>query len=58
MLLNILVLEFANMNFNNIDKKITPNLYFNVDTIRQLLNDVPIDNIFLFLKEINLFIKL
>ena len=58
MLLNILVLEFANMNFNNIDKKITPNLYFNVDTIRQLFNDVPIDNIFLFLKEINLFIKL
>ena len=41
MLLNILVLEFANMNFNNIDKKFTPNLYFNVDTIRQLFNDVP-----------------
>ena len=57
MLLNILVLEFANMNFNNIDKKFTPNLYFNVDTIRQLFIDVPIDNILL-LKEINIFIKL
>ena len=57
MLLNILVLEFANMNFNNTDKKFTPNLYFNVDTIRQLFIDVPIDNILL-LKEINLFIKL
>ena len=29
-----------------------------VDTIEQLFNDVPIDNVFLFLKEINLFNKL
>ena len=34
------------------------NKYFHVDTIKQLFNDVPIDNIFLFLKEINLFNKL
>ena len=34
------------------------NKYFHVDTIKQLLNDVPIDNVFLFLKEINLFNKL
>ena len=34
------------------------NKYFHVDTIRQLFNDVPIDNVFLFLKEINLFNKL
>ena len=31
------------------------NKYFHVDTIKQLFNDVPIDNVFLFLKEINLF---
>ena len=29
------------------------NKYFHVDTIKQLFNDVPIDNVFLFLKEIN-----
>ena len=29
--------------------------YFHVDTIKQLFNDVPIDNVFLFLTEINLF---
>ena len=34
------------------------NKYFHVDTITQLFNDVPIDNVFLFLKEINLFNKL
>ena len=34
------------------------NKYIHVDTIKQLFNDVPIDNIFLFLKEINLFNKL
>ena len=34
------------------------NKYFHVDTIKQLFNDVPIDNVFLFLKEINLFNKL
>ena len=34
------------------------NKYFHVDTIEQLFNDVPIDNVFLFLKEINLFNKL
>ena len=34
------------------------NKYFHVDTIKQLLNDAPIDNVFLFLKEINLFNKL
>ena len=33
------------------------NKYFHVDTIKQLFNDVPIDNV-LFLKEINLFNKL
>ena len=32
--------------------------YFHVDSITQLFNDVPIDNGFLFLKEINLFNKL
>ena len=31
------------------------NKYFHVDTIKQLFNDVPIDNVFLLLKEINLF---
>ena len=31
--------------------------YFHVDTIEQLFNDVPVDNVFLFLKEINLFNK-
>ena len=35
----------------------SPN-HFHVDTIKQLFNDVPIDNVFLFLKEINLFNKL
>ena len=34
------------------------NKHFHVDTIKQLFNDVPIDNVFLFLKEINLFNKL
>ena len=34
------------------------NKYFYVDTIKQLSNDAPIDNVFLFLKEINLFNKL
>ena len=34
------------------------NKYFHVDTIKQLFNDVPIDSVFLFLKEINLFNKL
>ena len=34
------------------------NKYFHVDTITKLYNDVPFDNIFLFLKEINLFNKL
>ena len=34
------------------------NKYFHVDTIKQLFNDVPIDNVFLFLKEINLLNKL
>ena len=34
------------------------NKYFHVDTIKQLFNDVPIDNVFLFLKEIYLFNKL
>ena len=34
------------------------NKYFHVDTIKQLFNDVPIDNVFLFVKEINLFNKL
>ena len=34
------------------------NKYYHVDTIKQLFNDVPIDNVFLFLKEINLFKKL
>ena len=34
------------------------NKYFHVDIIKQLFNDVPIDNVFLFLKEINLFNKL
>ena len=34
------------------------NKCFHVDTIKQLSNDVPIDNVFLFLKEINLFNKL
>ena len=34
------------------------NKYFHVDTIKQLFNDIPIDNVFLFLKEINLFNKL
>ena len=32
--------------------------YFHVDTIKQLFNYVPIDIVFLFLKEINLFNKL
>ena len=32
--------------------------YYHVDTIKHLFNDVPIDNIFLFLKDINLFNKL
>ena len=31
--------------------------YFHVDTIEQLFNDVPVDNVFLFLKEINIFNK-
>ena len=35
-------------NFSHIRNK-----YFHVDTIKQLLNDVPIDNVFLSLKEIN-----
>ena len=38
------------------------NKYFHVDTIKQLFNDVPIDvpidNVFLFLRQINLFNKL
>ena len=34
------------------------NKYYHVNTIKQLFNDVPIDNIFLSLKEINLFNKL
>ena len=34
------------------------NKYFHVNTIKLLFNDVPIDNVFLFLKEINLFNKL
>ena len=34
------------------------NRYFHVDTIKQLFNDVPIDNVFFFLKEINLLNKL
>ena len=34
------------------------NKYFHVDTIKLLFNDVPIDNVFLFLKEINLSNKL
>ena len=34
------------------------NKYFHVDTIKQLFNDVPTDNVFLFLKQINLFNKL
>ena len=34
------------------------NKYFHHDTIKQLFNDEPIDNIFFFLKEINLFNKL
>ena len=34
------------------------NIYFYVDTIKQLFNDLPIDNVFLFFKEINLFNKL
>ena len=34
------------------------NKYSHVDTIKQLFNDVPIDNVFSFLKEINLFNKL
>ena len=33
-------------------------MLIHVDTIKQLFNDVPIDNVFLFLKEINLFNKL
>ena len=33
------------------------NKYFHVDTNKQLFNDVPIDNVFLFLKEVNLFNK-
>ena len=28
------------------------NKYFHVDTIKQLFNDVPIDNVFLFLRQI------
>ena len=32
--------------------------YFHVDTYKQLFQDVPVDNIFSFLKEINLFNKL
>ena len=40
-------------DYSHIRKK-----YFPVDTIKQLFNDVPIDNVFLFLKEINLFNKL
>ena len=34
------------------------NKHFHVDTITKLLNDVPIDNVLLVLKEINLFNKL
>ena len=34
------------------------NKYFHVDTMEQLFNDVPIDNVSLLLKEINLFNKL
>ena len=34
------------------------NKYFHVDTLKQLFNGVHIDNVFLFLKEINLFNKL
>ena len=41
------------VDFSNVRNK-----YYHVDTIKQLFNDVPIDNIFLFLKEINLFNKL
>ena len=33
------------------------NKYFHVDTTKQLFDDVPIDNVFLFEKEINLFNK-
>ena len=41
------------VDFSNVRNK-----YYHVNTIKQLFNDVPIDNIFLFLKEINLFNKL
>ena len=34
------------------------NKHFHVDTIKQLFDDVPIDNVFLFLKEVILFNKL
>ena len=40
-------------NFSHIRNK-----YFHVDTLKQLFNGVHIDNVFLFLKEINLFNKL
>ena len=41
------------VDFSNVRNK-----YYHVNTIKQLFNDVPIDNIFLSLKEINLFNKL
>ena len=41
------------VDFSNVRNK-----YYHVNTIKQLFNDVPIDNIFLFFKEINLFNKL
>ena len=44
---------FECVDFSNVRNK-----YYHVNTIKQLFNDVPIDNIFLFLKEINLFNKL
>ena len=41
------------VDFSNVRNK-----YYHVNTIKQLFNDVPIDKVFLFLKEINLFNKL
>ena len=41
------------IDFSNVRNK-----YYHVNTIKQLFNDVPIDNIILFLNEINLLNKL
>ena len=41
------------VDFSNVRNK-----YYHVNTIKQMFNDVPMDNIVLFLKEINLFNKL